>query len=145
MDDARFLHIPWQTTLRPVTMEERSWLRSISDREADEITTFVMGPSAADPAMREEVGRLRDLLEARAVALAEERAWASLSPPEQARLIELAGERHVSPTEYSARGLIDMVLLLLADELGKDPEVLAGAPGQRDTERFLRLYGFDPP
>ena len=115
------------------TLDDRISLRSISDREADEIHAFTTGAGAGDPGLANEIKRLRDLLTARAVALAEERAWRSLSSDEQARLIDVAGKRGIAKTEEMARGLIDAQLM-----------ILVGRPMMGANRTRFAMFGFDP-
>lgn len=141
MAESPFSRLAWDATpSRPFTLQERFWLQSISDAESDDIKAFVTGPDAHDPALADEMDRLRDLLQARALAIGEERVWQSLAPAERDRLIEIAGERGTFRTEEMARGLIDSHLTIMAGKAAMESGRLIRGPHRT---RFC-LLGYYP-
>jgi hypothetical protein len=111
---AQFANLPWDIDDLRFTDAKRSWLRSISDPEAAGILALVRSEVAAEPEAAAEIRRLKDLLHFRALALAEERVWRSLTAEQCAALVESCGRRGTSKTEEMARGVIDNVLLIRA-------------------------------
>jgi hypothetical protein len=146
-DWRRFDNVPWDVvTIVGLNDQKRAFLRSLPDEDIDQMSALVQSVSRDDPSpsnrdeRQEEVARLNSLLAYRALTLAEDRVWASLTAKERAALMDELPHRGDPQTVQYAHGVIDAQVLVRA---GAFPTGQRPWPLRLESPRAIAHAGAD--